>query len=89
MSKSVVVYGVSEGCRFCNIAKQTLHERGIPFKFVDISQDGNFLEFFKTVHTTVPQIYVNGKVVEGGSEAAKTINIEEEILDFEEDDLDW
>lgn len=85
---SVVVYGRDTGCKFCDIAKKNLHNRGVKFKFVDVSKDDNFKEFFKSIHTTVPQIYLNG-VHRGGSEASlvvgKTQIFEEEV----DDEFEW
>lgn len=46
---SVVVYGRDTGCKFCDIAKKNLHNRGVKFKFVDVSKDDNFKEFFKSI----------------------------------------
>ena len=74
---SIVVYGLpSAQCRYCKDAKDVLNQRGIPFRFVDISQSVEFVEFFKTKHKTVPQIYVDGEHV-GDSSKAHTVGVED------------
>lgn len=69
---SVVVYGIKEGCPFCDLAKNKLEERGVPFEFVDVKDDQHLFRFFKSVHDTVPQIYEDGKHI-GDSKAALTV----------------
>lgn len=90
---NIVVYGFEKGCKFCDEAKNTLYNRGVAFKFVDVTKDENFKEFFKTVHTQVPQIYVNGICQSGGSKAAdhvgETVKLEEVKWDLKEDEFDW
>lgn len=84
MSK-ITLYGFETGCVFCDKAKETLNNRGVSFEFVDVSESDQFLEFFKTVHDTVPQIYVDGVAQEGGSEAAEVVGdtfVEDETSDW-------
>lgn len=76
MSNEITVYGFIIGCKYCDIAKDTLRERGVDFKFVNIRQDINMLAMFKKVHDTVPQIYCDG-VHMGGSEAAEFVGGED------------
>lgn len=78
---SITVYGFSQFCKYCDIAKQTLTDRGLDFKFVDIKEDVNMLALFKKVHDTVPQIYYEGKYI-GGSETAEFVGMEEEFGDL-------
>lgn len=72
----ITIYGFTVGCKYCDIAKNTLVDRGVDFKFVDIREDTNTLALFKQVHNTVPQIYEDGKYM-GGSEAAEFVGGED------------
>jgi glutaredoxin len=72
----ITVYGFTVGCKYCDIAKNTLVDRGVDFKFVDVREDANTLALFKQVHNTVPQIYEDGKCM-GGSEAAEFVGGED------------
>ena len=55
-------------CTFCEKAKHWLIKNGIAFEAIDISSDESAREFIMAEgHKTVPQIYLNGKIlVEGG-----------------------
>lgn len=72
----ITVYGFTVGCKYCDIAKNTLVDRGVDFKFVDVREDANTLALFKKVHSTVPQLYEDGKCM-GGSEAAEFVGGED------------
>lgn len=74
MSK-IVVYG-KPNCPFCTKAINTLQERNVTFKYIDISVDKEAEDFIKTNnHKTVPQIYVDGKY-HGESDSAKTAGLD-------------
>ena len=55
-------------CTFCEKAKHWLTKNGIPFAAIDITIDEEAKDFIVAEgHKTVPQIYLNGKIlVEGG-----------------------
>ncbi|NIB39671.1 GrxA family glutaredoxin [Pseudomaricurvus alkylphenolicus] len=59
-------------CGFCRRAKQLLEEQNLPFRYVDIHQEGiSKADLSKTVGhevTTVPQIF-HGQEYVGGFEA--------------------
>lgn len=76
MNNEITVYGFTVGCKYCDIAKNTLSDRGVDFDFIDIREDINMLALFKKVHDTVPQIYCDGVHI-GGSEAAEFVGGED------------
>lgn len=82
----VVVYGKSSGCSFCDKAKSELTEAGVRFKYVDVFASEDFLEFFKTKHETVPQIYVDGNHI-GDSTCTGDVIKDYGIL--VDEDLEW
>ena len=72
--KKVVVYGKKK-CPHCDVAKNTLNERGIAFDYIDVGEDSVALELIKGMgFTKVPQIFVDNISV-GGSEAAATLEV--------------
>ena len=73
---SVTVFGFTTGCKYCTVACNTLSDKGVDYKFVDVREDPNMLSIFKQVHNTVPQIYKDGKHL-GGSESANLIDADD------------
>ena len=63
-------------CPFCDHAKSYLRNNQIPFAEVDIEQDTNAGEFLRAEgHRTVPQIYLNGRLlVPGGWQGLSNIS---------------
>ena len=74
MSK-IVVYSKPD-CSHCVDTKLRLQELGITYEDVDISKDTAAKEFVVNEgHRTVPQIYINDKVVPGGNKAIQTMTV--------------
>lgn len=72
--KKVVIYGKKK-CPHCDVAKNTLNERGVKFDYIDVGEDKISLIFLKGMgFTKVPQIFVDNISV-GGSEAAATLEV--------------
>lgn len=70
--KGTVIYG-KNNCPFCQMAKDELEMRGIPYEYVDIQSLGKTAkEVTGRDVKTVPQIYLNGEYIEGGYEGLKT-----------------
>lgn len=69
----VVVYG-KPSCPFCDKAKDILNNKGIDYKYIDITQDAEAYNFIKVEKgfATVPQIFVNGEY-HGESDSANTV----------------
>lgn len=69
----VVVYG-KPNCPFCEKAKDTLNNKNIEYKYIDISEDEQAYKFIKVDNgfSTVPQIFVNGEY-HGESDSAGTV----------------
>lgn len=82
MDDKITIFGIIEGCEYCDIAKEVFTSNGIDFKFIDIQEDVNIYSLFKKIHDTVPQIYKNG-IHLGGSEAAQF------LCDLDFGDLDF
>lgn len=70
-----------EACGFCRRAKQLLAEKDLPFRYVDIHEEGiSKADLSKTVGyevTTVPQIFYGQEYV-GGYEALEKY-LEEQV----------
>lgn len=63
-----IVYG-KEGCPFCQLAKDELTLRGIPYDYIDLQEVGKTAaEVTGRKVKTVPQIYITGKYVGGYEE---------------------
>jgi len=62
----VVLY-TKDGCRYCNLTKELLQDKGIPYELVELT--GNKDIFIKlanqTGQNTVPYVFVNGQFVGG------------------------
>lgn len=62
------VYG-RKRCDYCDKAKALLQEKGIDFKYFDIEEDDDVLEWFVAQgFTTVPQIFDKNLLVGGYTE---------------------
>jgi glutaredoxin 3 len=62
-------------CPYCDNAENYLKKNSIDYRKVDISEDTAAYEFVKSKgHKTVPQIYLEGKIlVEGGYDGLKAL----------------
>ena len=89
MVEKVVVFGRNEpACPFCEKAKAGLKAKGIPFTYIDLSENPAIMALFKYQHSTVPQIYVDGDY-HGDSSSVDTMG-EPEFVDTDLDgDLSW
>jgi glutaredoxin len=75
-SPEIILY-TQLGCDFCDIMKNKLSDWGYLFQEVNISKMPEQKEFLrKEGHTTVPQLYVNGK----HANKVDTIYFTEEML---------
>lgn len=65
----VKVYTTSS-CPFCVAAKRFLNEKGVPFEEIDLTGKHDELMELKqkTGWRTVPQIFINGKMIGGYTE---------------------
>ncbi len=55
------VYGKSNGCSNCVIAKETLEKHNIEYKFIDVMEDKSSLDFIKSLgYRQVPVIEDEG-----------------------------
>lgn len=62
------IYG-KPSCKFCEMAKQTLDDRFVSYRYIDVSQDEKSLGFLKSNNfRSVPQIYHNGNHIGGFQE---------------------
>ena len=63
----VTVY-TTRTCTYCTAAKRLLHERGVPFEEVDLTQDAALrmrLSEENDGYRTVPMIFVEGRFIGG------------------------
>lgn len=61
----VVVYTTSN-CPYCHAAKDLFKSKHVPFKEIDVSKDKDFSQLVKrTGWKTVPQIFINEKMIGG------------------------
>lgn len=66
----ITVY-TTPSCPYCNAAKDLLHNKGISFKEVDVSNDSDFDALEKrTGWKTVPQIFIGDEMIGGYRELA-------------------
>lgn len=66
-----VVYG-KQNCQGCDQAKALLEAKGIGYEYVDVMKSPSAQALFREKgFRSVPQIYVDGKLVEGGYEGLK------------------
>lgn len=57
----IKVYGKSNGCANCAIAKETLERHNIEYKFIDVMEDKGALDFIKLMgYRQVPLIEDEG-----------------------------
>ena len=57
----IKVYGKKSGCGNCNIAKDILDRNNIKYKFIDITEDEQSLEFIRSLgYKQVPIIENEG-----------------------------
>ena len=57
----IKVYGKSNGCANCAIAKETLERHNIEYKFIDVMEDKGALDFIKSMgYRQVPVIENEG-----------------------------
>lgn len=57
----IKVYGKSNGCVNCNIAKDTLERNNIKYKFIDITEDEQSLKLIRSLgYRQVPVIENEG-----------------------------
>ena len=57
----IKVYGKSNGCANCAIAKETLERHNIEYKFIDVMEDKGALDFIKSMrYRQVPIIENEG-----------------------------
>lgn len=73
---NIVLY-TQNGCPFCDIMKSKLNEWGYMYDEVNIHKMPEQKQFLKEQgHTTVPQLYVNGK----HANKVDTVHFTEELL---------
>jgi glutaredoxin 3 len=67
-------------CPYCVRAKRLLHERGIPFDEIDVSDDDELRADLvrRTGRRTVPQIFIDGKSI-GGFEELYALDVSAEL----------
>ena len=54
-------------CQFCDKAKGLLDLKGVKYDVIKIDEDNNAREFMLAEgHRSVPQIYIDGVLLEGG-----------------------
>lgn len=73
MAKEVVIY-TTEYCPYCSAAKQLLQSKGVAYKEIDVSDDGDMrrkLVQLSGGRTTVPQIFADGKSIGGYDDLAR------------------
>jgi len=66
---SILMY-ISPWCPYCVRAKALLEEKGIPFDEIDVSGDPQLRQKMleESGGWTVPQIFINGKSIDGCDE---------------------
>jgi glutaredoxin len=65
LDNPVVIY-TKPLCRYCILAKELLNSKNIPYKEYNIEQSNYKLEMeSKTNAKTVPQIFIDGKLIGG------------------------
>ena len=71
-----IIYGKAK-CPFCQMAKEELSLRGIPFDYVDLEELGkSAAEVTGRKVKTVPQIYIDGRYVGGYDDLLKELSKE-------------
>lgn len=79
--KKLVVYGrVNPPCPYCDTAKETLEKRGIPFTFVDVTQDPDGMEVLRESGLRqIPQLFLDGEHI-GDSNSARTVTLDRMVI---------
>lgn len=68
---SVTIY-TTDNCPFCHAAKNLLKGKGVKFEEIDVSDDEDFDKLVdRTGWQTVPQIFINEKLIGGYRELTK------------------
>jgi ribonucleoside-diphosphate reductase alpha chain len=76
-----IVYGKAK-CPYCQMAKEELSLRGIPFDYVDLEELGKTAaEVTGRKVKTVPQIYIEGRYVGGYDDLMKELSTEGGVSD--------
>lgn len=76
MQYSAVVYG-KDSCGPCNKTKTALAINGIPFKYLDVLEDPEAMQYVRDYWTslgtdiTVPLVVINGEIIGGHTETIK------------------
>ncbi len=67
---------IRHGCIYCEMAKDLLNEKEIPYKLMVLDEDFSREEFYEMVPNakTFPQVLVNGKSIGGYEELSIEIN---------------
>jgi glutaredoxin 3 len=62
---SIIIYGKTT-CPYCTYAKEFFRGKGLDFEFILVDDEAEFSKLSKkTGMDTVPQIFVNGKLIGG------------------------
>lgn len=71
LNNGYTVYG-KPNCQGCEQAKALLESKGLGYEYVDVMKTPSAQALFReNGFRSVPQIYVDGKLVEGGFEGLK------------------
>ena len=82
--KGTIVYG-KKSCPFCEMAKEELRMRGLPFEWVDLEEIGKTAkEVTGRDVKSVPQIYINGDYVGGYDDLKSRLDASYEAQDGDE-----
>lgn len=82
---STIVYS-KKGCPFCEMAKEELRMRGVPFETIDIEELGKTAAQVtgRSDVKTVPQIYISGEYVGGYEQLMEFFDKEVEVDESDE-----
>lgn len=74
-AERVLVF-TTPGCQYCRKAKQTLTDLQVPYKEVNVSVSADLRQALRnaTGERTVPQVFVNGRLVGGSDRLATKVN---------------
>ena len=71
--RNVIVY-TTRNCPYCHAAKDLLRQKKIPFKEILVEDDDLFEDLVKrTGWKTVPQVFINEKLIGGFEELKKLL----------------
>lgn len=71
VTKMILIY-TTPACPYCHAAKELLHQKGVPFREIDVSDDAEFDALVrKTGWKTVPQIFIGDQMIGGYRELAE------------------